>query len=31
MKILSVGPMLAEVIRRAHLGLSVGVLFDEAT
>jgi ribose-phosphate pyrophosphokinase len=31
MEILSVGPMLAEVIRRAHLGLSVGVLFDEAT
>ena len=29
MTILSVGPMLTEVIKRAHLGLSVGVLFDE--
>jgi len=27
--ILSVGPLLAEVIKRAHLGLSVGVLFNE--
>ena len=30
MSILSVAPMLGEVIRRAHLGQSVGVLFDEA-
>ena len=29
MTILSVGPMLAEVIRRAHQGRSVGELFDE--
>ena len=29
MKILSVGPMLAEVIKRAHEGRSVGELFDE--
>lgn len=29
MTILSVGEMMGEVIRRAHLGLSVGVLFDE--
>lgn len=29
MTVLSVGPMLAEVIRRAHLGQSVGVLFNE--
>lgn len=29
MKVLSVGPMLAEVIKRAHYGRSVGELFDE--
>ncbi len=29
MAVLSVAPMLAEVIRRAHRGESVGVLFDE--
>lgn len=29
MRILSVGPMLAEVIKRAHEGRSVGELFDE--
>jgi ribose-phosphate pyrophosphokinase len=29
MKVLSVGPMLAEVIKRAHEGRSVGELFDE--
>lgn len=29
MTVLSVGPMLAEVIRRAHEGRSVGELFDE--
>ncbi|PJF29825.1 MAG: ribose-phosphate pyrophosphokinase, partial [Phototrophicales bacterium] len=29
MKVLSVGPMLAEVIKRAHQGRSVGELFDE--
>jgi phosphoribosylpyrophosphate synthetase len=29
MKILSVGPLLAEVILRAHQGRSVGELFDE--
>jgi len=27
--VLSVGPLLAEVIRRAHEGRSVGELFDE--
>jgi ribose-phosphate pyrophosphokinase len=29
MTVLSVGPLLGEVIQRAHLGQSVGVLFDE--
>lgn len=29
LKVLSVGDMLAEVIRRIHLGLSVGALFNE--
>ncbi len=29
MTILSVGPLLGEVIRRIHLGLSVGAMFDE--
>jgi ribose-phosphate pyrophosphokinase len=29
MEMLSVGPMLGEVIRRAHLGLSVGEMFNE--
>jgi len=29
MTVLSVGPMLAEVIKRAHQGRSVGELFDE--
>jgi ribose-phosphate pyrophosphokinase len=29
MTVLSVAPLLGEVIRRAHLGLSVGVLFNE--
>ncbi|TVR23170.1 MAG: ribose-phosphate pyrophosphokinase [Anaerolineaceae bacterium] len=29
LKVLSVGPLLGEVIRRAHLGLSVGQLFNE--
>ena len=29
MTVLSVAPLLAEVIRRVHLGISVGVLFNE--
>ena len=29
MTVLSIGPLLGEVIRRIHLGLSVGAMFDE--
>ncbi|CAG1013843.1 partial Ribose-phosphate pyrophosphokinase, partial [Anaerolineae bacterium] len=29
MKVLSIAPLVAEVIRRAHEGRSVGQLFDE--